>query len=92
MILKKDRLHMTKIQTSHGITCYLLCLCKLLKLQFYIYVSLFFFFLKKNSILSVCSGFGFVTYKTVEAAKKALDDPERTLGVGDLQAFFSLLY
>ncbi|GAB4851544.1 hypothetical protein Ancab_030947 [Ancistrocladus abbreviatus] len=25
-------------------------------------------------------GFGFVTYKTVEAAKKALDDPERTLG------------
>jgi len=53
---------------------------------------LFFFFLKKNSILSVCSGFGFVTYKTVEAAKKALDDPERTLGVGDLQAFFSLLY
>ncbi|GAB4843790.1 hypothetical protein Ancab_013755 [Ancistrocladus abbreviatus] len=26
------------------------------------------------------SGFGFITYRTVEAAKKALDDPERTLG------------
>lgn len=25
-------------------------------------------------------GFGFVTYKTIDAAKKALDDPERTLG------------
>lgn len=28
-----------------------------------------------------CSGFGFVTYKTVEAAKKALDDPQKMLGV-----------
>ncbi|KDP24609.1 hypothetical protein JCGZ_25525 [Jatropha curcas] len=25
-------------------------------------------------------GFGFVTYKTVEAAKKAIDDPQKTLG------------
>lgn len=28
-----------------------------------------------------CSGFGFVTYKTVESAKKAIDDPQRILGV-----------
>ncbi|KAJ8448517.1 hypothetical protein Cgig2_012161 [Carnegiea gigantea] len=35
-------------------------------------------------------GFGFVTYKTVEAAKKALDDPERTLGVAD--RFISLAW
>lgn len=27
------------------------------------------------------SGFGFVTYKTVEAAKKALDDPQKMLAV-----------
>lgn len=32
-------------------------------------------------IPSKCSGFGFVTYKTVEAAKKAIDDPQKLLGV-----------
>ncbi|KAL6987040.1 hypothetical protein U1Q18_012799 [Sarracenia purpurea var. burkii] len=26
-------------------------------------------------------GFGFITYKTVESAKKAIDDPQKTLGV-----------
>lgn len=31
----------------------------------------------------LCSGFGFVTYRTVEAAKKAIDDPQKTLGVSD---------
>lgn len=31
--------------------------------------------------LFTCSGFGFVTYKTVEAAKKAIDDPQKLLGV-----------
>ncbi|CAN1133615.1 UBP1-associated protein 2C [Linum perenne] len=29
-------------------------------------------------------GFGFVTYKTLEAAKKALDDPQKTLGARSL--------
>jgi hypothetical protein len=29
----------------------------------------------------MCSGFGFVTYKTVEAAKKAIDDPNKILAV-----------
>ncbi|KAM7500237.1 hypothetical protein LguiA_024651 [Lonicera macranthoides] len=27
-------------------------------------------------------GFGFITYKTLEAAKKAIEDPQKTLGVG----------
>jgi len=51
----------------------------------------FFVLFLRIFFICVCSGFGFVTYKTVEAAKKALDDPERTLGVGDLWAFLSLL-
>ncbi|KAK1282734.1 hypothetical protein QJS10_CPB22g01470 [Acorus calamus] len=34
---------------------------------------------RKNS-----RGFGFVTYKTVEAAKKALEDPNKTLGVRNI--------
>lgn len=39
-----------------------------------------------------CSGFGFVTYKTVEAAKKAIDDPNKTLGVSRIMhAAFLLL-
>lgn len=39
-----------------------------------------------------CSGFGFVTYKTVEAAKKAIDDPNKTLGVSRIMhATFLLL-
>lgn len=37
----------------------------------------------------MCSGFGFVTYKTVEAAKKAIDDPQKFLGVSKLQTFCS---
>ena len=37
----------------------------------------------------MCSGFGFVTYKTVEAAKKAIDDPQKFLGVIKLQTFCS---
>uniref|UniRef100_A0A7N2M2M1 RRM domain-containing protein n=1 Tax=Quercus lobata TaxID=97700 RepID=A0A7N2M2M1_QUELO len=32
---------------------------------------------------NVSRGFGFVTYKTVEAAKKAIDDPNKILGVYD---------
>lgn len=32
-------------------------------------------------VFFMCSGFGFVTYKTVESAKKAIDDPQKTLGV-----------
>ncbi|KAA3464065.1 UBP1-associated protein 2C-like [Gossypium australe] len=28
-------------------------------------------------------GFGFVTYKTIEAAKKAIDDPQKILGLAD---------
>ena len=29
----------------------------------------------------MCSGFGFVTFKTVEGAKRAIDDPQKMLGV-----------
>ncbi|KNA14114.1 hypothetical protein SOVF_110620 [Spinacia oleracea] len=34
-------------------------------------------------------GFGFVTYKTVDSAKKALDDPERTLGGRNITVKFA---
>ena len=29
----------------------------------------------------ICSGFGFVTFKTVEGATRAIDDPQKMLGV-----------
>ncbi|XP_052175925.1 UBP1-associated protein 2A-like isoform X2 [Diospyros lotus] len=35
-------------------------------------------------------GFGFVTYKTVEAARKAIDDPQKTLGVKKLYHYCAL--
>lgn len=35
----------------------------------------------------MCSGFGFVTYKTVEAAKKAIDDPIKILGVSNYKIY-----
>lgn len=39
------------------------------------------FYLVFTVIIFDCSGFGFVTYKSAEAAKKAIDDLEKTLGV-----------
>lgn len=38
---------------------------------------------KSSDFTFVNSGFGFVTYKTVEAAKKAIEDTQKLLGVSD---------
>ncbi|KAF5737337.1 UBP1-associated protein 2C-like [Tripterygium wilfordii] len=37
-------------------------------------------------------GFGFVTYKTVEAAKKAIDDPQKTLGVSEFELLSAVIF
>lgn len=49
-----------------------------------IFVVMFFCFVHVTNCYHlpfICSGFGFVTYKTTEAAKKAIDDPQKILGV-----------
>ncbi|KAF5750678.1 UBP1-associated protein 2C-like [Tripterygium wilfordii] len=37
-------------------------------------------------------GFGFVTYKTVEAAKKAIDDPQKNLGVSKFELLSAVIF
>lgn len=73
MILKRVLLLMKRKQINHGKKTPLLNL-------------------KNNSptisglmdLVLLYSGFGFVTYKTVEAAKRAIDDPQKLLGVSFL--------
>lgn len=67
---------MTKIQINHGTNPLFLCYSECVPSE---YGALF-----TNQIFLLnlsCSGFGFVTYRTVEAAKKAIDDPNKMLGV-----------
>lgn len=88
MRLKKGRLLTIKIQTNPGMLFASFLIEKNLLLL--IVLNHLFDCSKEsyNLFIIIRSGFGFVTYKTVEAAKKALDDPHKTFGVSQKDFFY----
>lgn len=49
-------------------------------LVIYIYICIYY---QPNFLCLNCRGFGFVTYKTAEGAKKSIADPNKMLGVNE---------